>query len=146
NTTGATTFGGAVGNAARLAALTTNAGGTTTVGGGSVNAATHTYSDTLTLAANATFSGTTASFGGAIDGGGFDLTLDLTGVTTVNGATFTNVNNFASGGGGTTNLSGTITPAGSQTYDDAVVLTADTTLVSTGNQAIALNAAVDAAG
>jgi filamentous hemagglutinin family protein len=144
NTTGVTTFGGAVG-ATRLGALITDAGGTSQVNGGSVNAATQVYNDTLALGANAVLSGTTGSFVGAIAGNGLDLTLNFTGVTTVNGSTFANVNNFASGGGGTTNLSGIVSTLGSQTYADAVTLTVDTTLVSTGNQAISLNGTVDAA-
>jgi len=145
NSTGTTTFGGAVGNTTPLAALTTDAGGTTQVNGGGVNATTQTYGDAVVLGAHTTFTGTTGTFTGAIDGGGFNLRLDYSGLTTVDATTFTNVNNFATGGGGTTDLVGTLSVPGSWTFDDAVNLTGATALTSSGNQAIAFNNTVNGA-
>ena len=146
NTTGAVTFTGAVGGSTPLASLSTDPGGANTfINGGAVSTTgVQSYGDGVTLGANTTFTGTTGSFA-SINGGGFDLTLNFSGLTSINAASFANVNNFASGGGGTTDLTGIITTAGTQTYDDAVTLSGPTVLTSTGNQAIALNSTVNGA-
>ncbi len=66
NTTGNTTFSGAVGGGGNpLASLTTNAGGTTQINGGSVNTtgSTQTYNDNVTLGTTAaTLTGTAVFF------------------------------------------------------------------------------------
>src|SRR6266498_4141080 len=55
NTAGTTTFGGAVGNNARLANVTTDAAGTTDLNGGAVNTTgNQTYNDDVILTANTT--------------------------------------------------------------------------------------------
>jgi hypothetical protein len=142
-TTGTTTFNAPVGATTPLSTLTID--GPAAINGGLIAAGTQTYNGATTLGANTRFTGTTGSFTGSIAGGGFDLTLDFSGASALDGASFSNVNNLSVGGGGTTSLSGIITTTGSQTYGDDVTLTAATTLVSAGNNAIALNGAVDGA-
>src|SRR6185295_3635952 len=79
NTAGATTFGGAVGASAALASLTTDAGGTTRINGGSAQTTgTQTYHDAVTLGANATLTSTGAgniTFDTTVDGA-FSLTVN----------------------------------------------------------------------
>ncbi|HWS26621.1 MAG TPA: MBG domain-containing protein, partial [Xanthomonadales bacterium] len=145
NTTGTTTFAGAVGGTTALTSLTTNAGGTTSIGGNVTTTGVQTYNDAVTLTGNAVLTGTTPTFASTVAGGGFDLTLNFSGTTTVNGANFTGVRNLATGNGGTTQLTGTITTSGTQTYVDAVTLTGATTLASSGNGAIAFNSTVNGA-
>ena len=145
NTNAATIFGGAVGGTSALASLTTNAGGTTSIGGNVTTTGAQTYNDAVTLTGNAVLTGTTPTFASTVAGGGFDLTLNFSGTTTVNGANFTGIRNLATGNGGATQLTGAITTTGTQTYNDAVTLTGATTLASSGNGAIALNGTVDGA-
>ena len=145
NTNAATILAGAVGGTSALASLTTNAGGTTSIGGNVTTTTTQTYNDAVTLAGNAALTGTTPTFASTVAGGGFDLTLNFSGTTTVNGANFTGIRNLATGNGGATQLTGTITTSGTQTYSDAVTLTGATTLASSGNGAIAMNGTVDGA-
>ncbi len=142
NTNSATIFNGAVGGIAALTSLTTNAGGTTSIGGNVTTTVVQTYSDAVTLAGNAVLTGTTPTFASTVAGGGFDLTLNFSGTTTVNGANFTGIRNLATGNGGTTRLTGAITTSGTQTYSDAVTLTGATTLAS-GNTAITFNNTVN---
>jgi hypothetical protein len=145
NTNGATAFGDAVGSTLALTLLTTNATGTTSIGGDVTTTGAQTYGDAVTLTANATLTGTNPTFSSTVNGGGMDLRLDFSGTTTINGANFSNINNLATGNGGTTRLTGAITTSGTQSYGDAVTLTGSTTLASTGNQAIAFGGTVDGA-
>jgi filamentous hemagglutinin family protein len=145
NTNAGTIFAGAVGGTSALASLTTNAGGTTSIGGNVTTTTTQTYNDAVTLTGNAVLTGTTPTFASTVAGGGFDLTLNFSGTTTVNGANFTGIGNLATGNGGTTQLTGAITTTGTQTYNDAVTLTGATTLASSGNGAISLNGTVNGA-
>ena len=116
-----------------LASLTTNSGGRTLVNGGAITTAgNQTYGDTVTLGANTVLRGITPTFAAtAVAGGGFDLALNFSGATTVNG-TFTGIKNLASGNGGGTTLSGTVSTTGTQSYDDAITLGGATTLTSAG--------------
>ena len=146
NSTGITTFSGAVGGATALISMTTNAGGTTAINGGAVTTSgAQTYNDVVTLGANTTLTGTTPTFGSTVTGGGFNLALNFSGTTTMNGANLIGINNFASGNGGTTQLTGAFTTSGSQTYTDAVSLIGATTVDSSGNQIIAFNNIVNGA-
>jgi filamentous hemagglutinin family protein len=135
NAGGTTRFNGAVGATRRLGGLTTNAAGNTVLAGGTVNAVTQQYNDDVTLAANTTIGGTSATFADGLAGAGFDLALNLTGTTTIDGADVTGVRNLSTGAGGTTELTGTILTSGTQTYGDAVTLTGATTLDSSGTGA-----------
>ena len=146
NSTGITLFAGAVGNSTALTSLTTNAGGTTRINGGSVRTTgAQTYNDAVTFGANTILTGTTPTFGSTVTGGGFNLALNFSGTTTIDGANFTGINNLSTSNGGTTQLTGALTTSGIQTYDDAVSLTGATTLTSSGNQAITFNNTVNGA-
>ncbi len=93
NSTGATTFTGAVGNSTALTSLTTNAGGTTAINGGSVTTSgNQTYNDNVTMnqATTLTSTGGAITFGGNATnnaaGSGITVdapTINLTGGTTV---------------------------------------------------------------
>jgi parallel beta-helix repeat protein len=111
--------------------LATGAGGGTTLSGALTTSGTQTYGDAVTLAANTTLTGTTPTFTGGVAGAGHDLTLDFSGTTVITGAGFTGIRNLATGNGGGTTLSGSITTSGTQTYGDAVTLAANTILAGT---------------
>ena len=93
NTTGTSTFSGAVGDTAPLTSLTTNAGGTTAVNGGSVaTSGNQTYNDNVTMnqATTLTSTGGAITFGGnatnSAAGAGITVdapTINLTGGTTI---------------------------------------------------------------
>ncbi len=133
NTNGATTLSGAIGDTQVLNSLTLDAGGSTSLGGNVTTTSNQSYNDALTLTANVVLTGATPTLGSTINGGGFDLTLDFGNTTTLNGANVSNIRNLLTRGGGTTQLTGALTTTGSQTYNDAVTLTGDTTLSATGD-------------
>jgi len=151
NTTGTTTFGGAVGGTTALASLTTDAGGTTIINGGSVTTSgAQSYGDAVTLGANTTFASTGSgniTFVSTVNGA-FALTANTAGVTTLGGAVggTTALTSVTTDAAGSTHINGgTINTTGAQTYNDAVVLGANTTLASTGSGNIALASTVDGA-
>ena len=145
NTNGITTFTGAVGETFALTSLATDAPGSVRVGGNVTTTGAQTYNDPLTLLAHSTMTGTTPTFGSTLTGGGFDLTLNFSGTTVINGAAFTGINQFVSGNGGTTSLTGAFSTTGAQTFGDAVTLAGNTTLTSSGNHAITFNSTVNGA-
>ena len=145
NTNGITTFTGAVGETFALTSLATDAPGSVRVGGNVTTTGVQTYNDPLTLLAHSTMTGTTPTFGSTLTGGGFDLTLNFSGTTVINGAAFTGINQFVSGNGGTTSLTGAFTTTGAQTFGDAVTLAGGTTLTSSGNHDITFNSTVNGA-
>ncbi|MGB8852029.1 MAG: right-handed parallel beta-helix repeat-containing protein [Pirellulales bacterium] len=70
NATGTTTFGNTVGATNALKSLTTDAGGTTAIDGGSVKTSgTQTYNDAVRLGAATTLTGTTITTKGTVVGG-----------------------------------------------------------------------------
>ncbi|MFM8415820.1 MAG: beta strand repeat-containing protein, partial [Planctomycetota bacterium] len=135
NTSGTTTFGGAVGSTTPLLSLATDAGGATVINGGSVTTtgnAGQVYGDAVVLGANTTLAaGTRAiTFASTLDGG-FAATLRTSGLTTFGGAvggTTALANLYVNAGGTTAINGGSVTTTGNQTYGDAVTLGADTTL------------------
>jgi filamentous hemagglutinin family protein len=142
NLSGASTLDGARITGVRN--FSANGGGTTTISGTLTTTGSQTFADALALSGNTALAGTTGSFANGVTGGGNNLTLDYSGTSAIDGA-FTGIAALTTGGGGTTNLSGAITTTGTQTYNDAVVLTGATTLASSGNAAIALAGTVDGA-
>ena len=131
NTTGNTNLGN-VGATTALTSLTTDAGGTTFLNGGTITTTgAQTFGDTVQLNTSVTATGTTGT-AAAVLGNGKDLTLNYTGATVIDGALLTGVNNLATGNGGATVLTGTIATTGTQTYGDAVLLAGATTLSSSG--------------
>jgi hypothetical protein len=137
DTTGDTIFGGAVGNSAALASLTTNAGGNVEINGGSVNTTgAQSYGEATILGANTTLASTAAGnirFANTLNGA-YTLAIDTTGDTIFGGA----VGNSAALASLTTNAGGnveinggSVNTSGAQSYGEATILGANTTLAST---------------
>ncbi|MFC5583468.1 hypothetical protein ACFPPB_20360, partial [Rhodanobacter terrae] len=102
NTSGLTTFGGAVGGIAPLASLTTTGGGSTLLDSSVGTTGTQTYNGAVTLGVDATLtSGNAVTFGSTLDGG-HALTVDANGLV-----------NFMGAVGGGTALSRLATTSGS---------------------------------
>ena len=98
-----------------------------------------TYNANATLTGDASLSGTSASFANGLEGGGNDLSLNFSKVSSLEG--LSNVADLTSEGA--VNLNGTITTTGSQTYIGAVVLSGDSTLSGT---VASFSSAVDGGG
>jgi len=136
NSTGTTTFGGAVGVGTALTSLTTNAGGATAINGGAVTTTgAQTYGDAVTLGVATTLIGVGNTFSSTVNGPGA-LTVNDSGTTTFTGAVGggTALTSLTTNAGGTTAINGgAVTTTGAQTYGDAVTLGAATTLTGVGN-------------
>ena len=133
NTTGTTTLGGIVGGTFALSTLTTNAGGTTAINGGSVTtsgAGGQVYNDAVTLNADTILNAGAGAINFANTLNSFDttarsLTLNATGTTTLTGIIGgTNVlSSLTTNAGGVTTINASaITTSGAQTYNDAVTM------------------------
>src|SRR6202043_3099295 len=151
DTGGTTTFGGAVGGTTALTSVTTDAPGTTDINGGSVKTTgDQTYNDAVLLSADATL---TSTGSGNIDlastvDGAHNLVVDTGGTTTFGGAVggTTALTSVTTDAPGTTDINGgSVKTTGDQTYNDAVLLSADATLTSTGSGNIDLASTVDGA-
>ena len=149
-TGGATRFASAVGGTNALARLETDAGGTTAINGGSVlTTGAQSYGDAVTLGTAATLasSGNAAiAFASTVDGPGA-LTVRTSGTTSFAGAVGgVGLASLTTDAGGATLLNGgPISTIGAQTFGDAVLLGADTTLTATAGGAITLAGTVDGA-
>ena len=87
-----------------------------------------TYNGTVDLSGDSTLSGTTASFSGAVDGGGNNLSLNMSGLSSLTGGV-SNIADFSSTGD--VALAGNLSTTGSQTYGGDLSLAGDTTLSGT---------------
>ncbi|HEX2828326.1 MAG TPA: filamentous hemagglutinin N-terminal domain-containing protein [Burkholderiales bacterium] len=132
-TGGATVLNGPIGTGTPLASLATGTGPVTIGGGFVTTTAGQTYSGAVTLTADTTLTGTNPTFTSTVAGGGNNLALDFSGLTTI-GANFSGIRNLSTGNNGTTSITGNISTTGTQTYNDAVTLDGSTplTLTSTG--------------
>lgn len=149
NTSGLTSFNAQVGGSTALTSVTTDAAGNTQINGGLIRTTgAQTYRDAVTLGRDTTLAATaggSVNLAGTVEGGQA-LAVNTSGVTTfggtVGGATaLTSVNTDA---GGSTRISGgLVRTSGVQTYRDAVLLGADTTLASTAGGFIDLASTVD---
>jgi filamentous hemagglutinin family protein len=102
----------------------------TTLSGGSVTTtAGQTYGEAVTLRKDTTLTGTKLELA-SIDGGGNNLTLNNSELLDLSGERVIGVENLATGSGGTTQLSGNLTTAGTQIYGEDVILAGDTTLTA----------------
>ncbi len=125
NTTGTTTFGGAVGNGAALTSLTTDAGGTTAINGGSVRTTgAQSYGDAVTLGSATTLTGVANVFSSSITG---------TQALTVNDSGNTAYNGPVTVGSLTTDL------PGQSNFANGVTVTATGTVVDAATQMITIN-------
>ena len=153
NSSGNEIFNGVVGGNTPLTSLTTDGsgivGGGAFLNGGSVTTiGSQTYNDNITLGANTTLNGTTLSLLGALTGGGNNLTLNNSGVATLEAVSGVNALNFTGSGNlvanGTisaatiydaepTALNGrSVATAGPQIYANIVTLGANTALSLSG--------------
>src|SRR5262249_25620520 len=136
NTGGNTTFNGAVGSTTPLMSLTTDAPGTTDLNGGTVTTTgNQTYLDPVVLTANTTLNGSNITFNSTVDSDSNATPRSLTVNSSGNGTTTFNLRvgdaspllSLTTNADGTTDLNaGTVTTTGDQTYNDAVILTANT--------------------
>jgi filamentous hemagglutinin family protein len=149
NTAGTTSLAGTVGSSAALASLTTDGPGLTTIGGGGVRTTgSQTYGDAVQVTANAVLNsaaGGDVNFKGTVDGPGA-LEVQTAGVTrfeaSVGGTTA--LASLATDAGGRVEInSGSVRTAGAQSYGDAVLLGADTTLSSTHGGLIGFGGTLD---
>ena len=124
----ATSFAGSVGGTTALTSLTTNAAGTTQLGGNVTTSGAQVYNDALLLNGNAVLSGSTLNFAGSVDGA---RTL------AINGSTGVTLGGPIGAGTALAGLSvdgplqlraGSVTTTGAQSYAGATILGADTTL------------------
>ena len=143
NSTGAISFGGAVGTAASpLSSLATSNTGAVALGGGSVTTSgVQNYGGQVTLGTDTTLKGSTLTLAAGLLGAGHDLTLNFSAapgatITSTGTTAITGIRNFSSIGAGGTSISGKFLTTGSQNFGDALTLTGDTTLQSSGGGAI----------
>jgi hypothetical protein len=136
---GTTTLGGAVGAGTALTSLTTDAGGSVLISGGGVSTTVaQTYNDAVNLGANATLSSTGGGDIRLVDAlnGAHALTVNTAGVSRFEGVVggVGPLSSLTTDAPGSVWVSGgAVTTTGAQTYNDAVVLGANATLMSTGN-------------
>jgi len=122
---GTTRFGGAIGAGGRLNTVTTNAAGTTTIGGDQVLADQITFNDTVVVDADAlTLDAGVVTLAGMNAGGG-DANLTINANTlTINGALGAGsaLGSLTTDSAGTTTINGSVATTGGQTYNDTVAL------------------------
>ena len=116
-----------------FANLTTDARGTTEFNG-NIFAQEQVFEDDIVLnqglSTNLTAGGVNSTFNGNVDADSSDIVLDFN-TTAIDGSKWSNLGELTVNAdtGGTIGLNGTITSSGSQTYNGAVQLDGDTTLI-----------------
>ncbi len=136
---GVTTLGGAVGAGTALTSLTTDASGSVLISGSGVSTtAAQTYNDAVNLGANTTLTSTGGGDIRLVDAlnGAHALTVNTAGVSRFEGVVggVAPLSSLTTDAPGSVWVSGgAVTTTGAQTYNDAVVLGANATLMSTGN-------------
>lgn len=136
NSAGVTTFDGAIGGTRALAALITDAGGSTLIGGNVTTAGAQTYGDAVGLTGDVTLTGVGLSFASTVDssGAGRALTIADTGTTTFSDVVggILALSSLSTNAAGTTRFDASVTTTGAQTYLDAVTLGGDLTMTGAG--------------
>src|SRR5262249_55923814 len=125
------TFTGSIGATTALTSVTTDAAGTTAIGGNVSTTGLQSYGDAVTLGGTAVLasSGSGAVTFGSTVNGGSNLTVNTAGVTTFSGVVggITALASLTTDAPGSTNLNGgTYTTTGNQTFNDPVSLGAET--------------------
>ena len=134
NSPGLTSLGGSIGNTTPLTSLTTDAPGSTSLAGGSINTSgAQLFNDAVTLAANTNLNGSSISWS-QISGNNYNLSL--TGSVSIQAANLTGIANLTTGATGTTAITGELTTAGSQLYGNPLIVAAGTQLVAGGQISI----------
>ena len=151
NTAGNNIFTAVVGGGTALTSITTNAGGATAINGGAVTTTgAQTYNDAVTLGAATTLTSTgggNLAFGSTLNGAQ-TLALNTAGNNVFNGivgggTALTSITTDDDGAGVTVINTTGVKTSGFQEYNDAVSLTSDSTLESTGGGAITFNNTLD---
>jgi filamentous hemagglutinin family protein len=136
NSAGATTFSGDVGATRALAAIITDAGGTTVIGGNVTTTAGQTYGDAVELTANSVITGANITFASTVDssGAGRTLTVNDSGLTTFGGVVGGTLalTSLSTDVAGSTIFNGNVTTTGAMTLLDSVLLGADLTMTGAG--------------
>ncbi len=135
-----------------MVSVTTDAGGTTDLNGSIVNTTgmLRTYNDAVILSDNETLNSTgigNVTFATTVNGN-YSLTVNTSGITKFNGNVggTTALISVTTDAGGTTDLNGSVVnTTGTQTYGDAVILSANETLNSTGSGNVTFATTVDGA-
>ncbi len=133
NASGTTTLGGNVGATTKLGRLTTDSAGTLTLSSvtSNVNATTVTFNDAVTLGTGTTVTGADINLNAAVTAGANTLTLNGSGTTAINAA-ITGTGAIVTDAAGTTRIGADVSNTGAaQTYNDAVLIAANTTLSGT---------------
>lgn len=151
NSTAINTIAGELGGIAALASVTTNAGGSTNLGANiTANGTGITFGDNLNLTADVTITelnNSNVTFNDVVNGNQ-NLVVNTSGITDINGVVGagTALNSLTTDAGGRTEIGADISAqGGTMTFNDAVVLTSDTTLTDTGGTGITFNSTVDTA-
>ena len=145
---GATTFGGTVGDTFQLLSLITDSGGTTVINTSSLRTTTQTYNDNVTIGADTTLTATTLTFAGTVDADATasdrDLTINASGVTTFTGVVGGNASfgDIISDSAGSTVINGGAVTGTTQVFNDPVTLGQNTVL---SGSAITLDGTIDGA-
>jgi hypothetical protein len=146
NSAGTTLFSAAVGSGTPLTSLTTDAGGTTAINGGSIiTSGAQTYNDAVTLGAATTLTGVGVSFASTLNGAQ-TLSIIDSGTTTFGGAVGggTALTSLTTDAGGTTAINGgSVKTSGAQIYNDAVSAGTVTLTTTGGGNITAVNAGND---
>ncbi|MDR3002838.1 MAG: filamentous hemagglutinin N-terminal domain-containing protein [Acidovorax sp.] len=153
DTSGATSFGGAVGASNALASLQTLGGGTTQLGGSVTTSGAINLQDNLLLGSNVALTSTGnqgITLGGSVDsaGGARTLTLTSNGLATLGGSVggSSALSSLRRTGTGGTLLGGNITTTGDIVLQGGLQATGSTAISSTGNGRIDVGGSILANG
>ncbi|MGE6332207.1 filamentous hemagglutinin N-terminal domain-containing protein [Stenotrophomonas sp. NPDC077659] len=153
DTSGATTFGGAIGATTALASLQTLGGGSTRLGGNVTTSGTIDLQDNLLLGTDAALTSTgnqAITLGGTVDstGGARSLTLATNGLATFGGSVGGNsaLSSLQRTGTGGTRVGGNITATGDIVLQGGLQATGSTAISSTGNGRIDVGGPITASG
>ncbi|WP_373651232.1 hypothetical protein [Schlesneria sp. DSM 10557] len=144
---GQKTFMGAVGGQIALTSLTTEGAGSTRINGGITASGDVKFDDDVSLMANTIItstSGGTVAFQRSVNGP-YGLTVNTSGVTLFNGGVgeATPLTSLTTDSEGVTRLNGNFTTSGAIEFRDAVVLTGNVRLTSSGGDTIQFGKTVD---
>ncbi|MEO8021355.1 filamentous hemagglutinin N-terminal domain-containing protein [Polaromonas sp.] len=143
NLQGAAVAGTIAGNGGSVTGTITDGGAGTTLSGALTSGGAQTYNGAVTLGANTTLAAASVNLNGTVSGATQALTINSSGVTTLGGAV--NVASLMTDAAGSTSIGANITTSGAQNLGDAVTLTADVVLASSGGGALNLGSTVNGA-
>ncbi len=148
NSSGAVTFGAAVGGGTALTSLTVGSGDATTLDANVKTTGAQSYGSAVTLGGNATLTSTGGcgiSFTSTIDGGKTLSIANSSGPITFGAAVGggTALTSLTVGSGDATTLDANVKTAGAQSYGSAVTLGGNATLTSTGGCGISFTSTID---